>query len=46
MNNASIGSVVESDIGSDIESAESMESILFIGLFPYIVSVFLVKYQM
>jgi hypothetical protein len=38
MNNASIASVVE--------NAESMETILFIGLFPYIVFRFLVKYQM
>jgi len=49
MNNASIGSVVESgigrNIGSDIENAESMDSILFIELFPYIVFGFLVEYQ-
>lgn len=29
-----------------IENAESMESILFMGLFPYIVFEFLVEYQM
>jgi len=46
MNNASIGSVVESVVESGIENAESMERILFNGLFPYIVFLFLVKYHM
>ena len=46
MNNASIGSVVESVVESGVGNVESVERILFIGLFPYIVCLLLVKYQM